>query len=749
MKKLVLFILLLFVCTGVAAQECYSVRLKNGIAQYERGNYRQAIALFQSAQNCPDKPANGTAELNGWIEKCNNPAPARQDVLSVSPANLIFTSSEGYGVISVRASGSWSVEDLPQWCSIAEQTASSLRIRYDQNYTQNSRSGSFRITMGRLNRTVNVEQEASEKEPSGRVLFRSNVSHALADFGVGEQPRSISSPIELKEGEYRVRITKENYYPIDTLVIVPGDGTANIIDIELKPQFSLVRLAVESADEFPIKSHPHVTVGGKIISLAFPDESSVAEAQRVELFKPYKDGFIPMPVGSHDIYVSLENFRDYSSKIDVEQGHSNVHTVILKPISGYLSITDKGNSSGATVFLGDREIGTVPIFKKEVPTGRHIIRFEKDGFLADVGSQTITIEEGGEIDYLLSMSRFKEYEVKSSPAGAEVFLNDTKIGYTPLVTPLLEGQNTIAIKLAGYGDQRRNVFVDRASDQDLIFDFNLEPVHPIKILSEKGDLQFTLTGRNDTITAITPQEFLLPFGEYRIKPKGDKIKRYSLRVKHNSDDDEVVLPIYSRGTFTALAGTYYLTKPKLKTRFDNGTSAEYYNLMADIDLGQFNIAPGLSTSILRASVFQVNKAFKGTIIDSELNEEGMEYSNYMFSASCLLINGEFRVGGYFYRRLGVAALVSYAWNPDLSKTLSTSMISGNEGFFGVEVMSRIPNFNANIRIGQSFYSGKYHFVSKSGEFKQSTPFKMSAFTISVGFTLGQQMTKGNNMLIVW
>jgi hypothetical protein len=132
-----------------------------------------------------------------------------------------------------------------------------------------------------------------------------------------------------------------------------------------------------------------------------------------------------------------------------------------------------------------------------------------------------------------------------------------------------------------------------------------------------------------------------------------------------------------------------------------------------------------------------------------------------FSATCLFLNGEFRIGGYFLNHLGVCALGSYAWYPNVTSFISTSQISGHETFVGVGISSRISCFNVNFRLGKEIYKGDYNFlVNKKGKNVAigeqnyqdkfyAAPFSLDNFTATIGFTLGRQISRSNNMVRIW
>lgn len=69
MKRIPVLLALLLSCIIAAAQDCYNYTRSQGMAYYDKGEYRTAKERFTTAKDCPDKPAGN--DLDFWIEKCN------------------------------------------------------------------------------------------------------------------------------------------------------------------------------------------------------------------------------------------------------------------------------------------------------------------------------------------------------------------------------------------------------------------------------------------------------------------------------------------------------------------------------------------------------------------------------------------------------------------------------------------------------------------------------------------------------
>ncbi|MGN1226567.1 MAG: PEGA domain-containing protein, partial [Candidatus Cryptobacteroides sp.] len=101
-------------------------------------------------------------------------------------------------------------------------------------------SGSVNLDSQTQALSVNLEPNYStlgmSSDPSGAVIYLDNKK-------LGETPYFSSDKI--KKGKYRLRIMKTNYYSLDTLITINGDGRRQDFKFSLRPQFGSVSITCE------------------------------------------------------------------------------------------------------------------------------------------------------------------------------------------------------------------------------------------------------------------------------------------------------------------------------------------------------------------------------------------------------------------------------------------------------------------------------------------------------------------------
>lgn len=603
-----------------------------------------------------------------------------------------------------------------------------------------------------------------EKAAVGQIFFKTKPNNALADFGfAGQSPQLTGVPIEMNAGEYVVRISKHGYLPVDTLIVVPSGGFVREIEINLKPDFATILLDITTTDNSSFIVYPTVEIDTARVNMNYlinnPKARSYDDPDILHYFKLYSNSTIPVPPGSYIIKTSAPGFKSQSSRVFATRGSISTYSTKLEPITGFLTIPDYDNAYDAKVFLDNEFICTIPLHRHKIKIGSHRIVIEKTGYITPESEYTIFCEEGQEVELPVSMSIFKQFRIESIPKGAEIIVDGIRQGFTLYLISLTEGEHDMLIKRNGFMDAKQKFIIKEGLSSDIdSVTFELKKNTPLRIECEERDLEIVITQDDEVVYkgGKTPADVQLPKDLYEMTLTKNNKTAFKGSINHTGE--KIFIPAYSYGTFTAMAGDFYPTKPKLY--FND--SSHLYNLRGTLLLGRFNLAPILSTSIIKGSLYEINGAFKEKEIDTEIgeginsNKENTKYPNLIGSVSLMFLNYELKVGVPILRQLDAAFLSTYTFYPKLTKMAAFDHFSGHDLFLGIEVASRISHLNATVKIGQQIlFDGEYNLLvgaikttvlSDHSKLFLSIPAEMNQFVITVGFTLGQNVHKGNNML---
>ena len=143
-----------------------------------------------------------------------------------------------------------------------------------------------------------------------------------------------------------------------------------------------------------------------------------------------------------------------------------VAALLPAAVSADGNISVSSSPVGAEIYLNGVSTGLyTPATVESVPAGTNTITLELFGYASSVWSTTIVMDNetttlsAGTLTPLTSSVAFE-----SDPEGAQVYLDNVYIGYTPISGYSVSyGTRTVLMQLAGYADQTQDIVVDSSS----------------------------------------------------------------------------------------------------------------------------------------------------------------------------------------------------------------------------------------------------------------------------------------------
>lgn len=785
MRKLLALLTFVMFAAVMSAQEVvaeYEKLFKEGIEAFDNHNYKTALSKFKRVVNMPETSQSLRGQANEFIKTCNKhlsvkpketakpkevtvQTPVKQEVihtLTVSPGNLSLPAAGGTKEITVTSTSDWIIMVKPEWCKVMETTDNYLKIWCDENTTLEAREGELALSAnnGKVIESVHLFQEKGVSR-SGQVYFRTVPGNAMVeipDCGI----YSISSRAhKITAGEHEIRVLKDGYEPLDTTIVVPvsEDSKTFVVDLALEPRFGILSPEIELEDAGK-GQEPAVTfrINRKIVDISNPAEGLSFDDDGGVIYNVlYKGGRIPLLPGTYEISASAEGYEDFNTYVTVEKGKTVKLDCSLKYLSGWLTVLDDGNAADATVIAEDGFTAHVGE-KMRLPVGEYIVEVRKDGYMLDDGIIEAVIHEGKESMYKAKMTRMVDCLVSTDVGGETVSINGEKVPYQhpAHIIPLAEGRPyVVEVNKEGYWPYRDSICVSASDSLVDLRGIELKQAHSMHIRYDEPNVKVSLYARNDTVrrdyAGVTPVNgtdttLNVPYGKYKLQltrlyePIKGRKTAYKGNVRFSEKKNTFRIQTWSRANFIVLGADYNLLATK---GLDYPTTGSAF-------FGQFKLWNGLSTSILKASVFNT------AAYDFPYTDEEARQPAWTFGASCVLLNYDFRIGGGFCQYGDAAFLLSYAWNPPLSLAVPLTHFTGHEAFAGVEISSRIKVFNVNFKIGAQYINGKFNCYNIPDDRYTETrdcftqqKFDRIALVASVGFSFGGRDAKGRNILRVW
>ena len=266
---------------------------------------------------------------------------------------------------------------------------------------------------------------------------------SLDGVSLGKTPRLVTS-LDAKD-TYRLLVQKPGYQP--RTVEVKFNGRTPLVKNE--------SLVIDSG-VIEVTSEPagaEVTVNGQPRGLT-----------------PTKVDGVPKGRATVDI----KKFEDESRELSIVAGESQTLFVKLNGLPGTMSLSSVPD--GARFYVNDRPEGKGPISLTGLKPGSYTIRVEKEGFAT--ATKTVTLENAGSIVEEFKLDNVMgRIEVRTIPAGVDVFLDGSRVGTTKskgddgdasevfAIENVREGEHALALRCEGYADATKHPVVENRKTQ--------------------------------------------------------------------------------------------------------------------------------------------------------------------------------------------------------------------------------------------------------------------------------------------
>ena len=774
MKKILTALLMLLTisfCAGAqtSLKETLEKRYENALSFYRNGNYTAAIKLLDAVQKDSEKLYPELKSKAAALKiKCQKSQKAAntfvidEDVLDVSYRGNLYA-------LNVTSGKKWGVEETPDWCE-CRTTADSLYINVARNDEKLPRTGDIVITNKNVKLTILVNQDARPE------VFRSlkiETSPMYAKITVDGRHES-KSPVTiegLSSGEHHLRIEKNGYYITDTLVVIPDDIFEDIeapqveFFAELEPKFGTMRINVTPEDgfEFDADNQVDVTINGKQIDI-YPDRMNDFDADDdLKMYQVYLEGYIPLSEGLARVTVSCPGFEPQAAEYRITGGRNVAADFAMKAIVGTLTVNDQdGYASGAELFIDGKKRGSVPSGRLRVRTGEHTITFKKEGYESDIASYAVKIREGADTSIFVKMAPFSRYTITTTPDQAKVFVDGEQVGVTRLEgLKMLAGEHLLQVMKDGYISYTATVNTGYNPNEEYEYNISLEDAHPLKLdVDDQNTYATVMLGEKVYIqNAMLPAEVQLPYSDslfvLTVTRRGKTAFRK--RFLHNENSpDHYNIKTWSRYNLNILSADFYvpdnvkLFDPNLLPSIN--TDLKVFYRLADLSFLQFKLFNGFSTSALKSIIYSkftlTGEEISIDLRDTDNGSKTLNVKSNMPLYAPVFLNGEFRIGGGLATSVDIDVLLNYAYCPELTKDWKLTHFCGIDTFLGLELASRTPVFNVNLRCGYQFIKGTAAFHSKRAQNSDNTT-QMGQLVVSLGLSLGTKDSKGKSILRIF
>lgn len=190
---IILSLLFAFAYLPIYADDCTD-GLTEAKALYNNSNFQKAKELFEYVKSeCP----HNYTEASNWIAKCDDAlkpktSNTKQSTSKTSSSTTSYLKVNGYTsnstvyllnsssskTITISCSTSYSIYNIPSWCSITNRTSTSFTLNYQANPNTYTRYGSIDIGGGGTSIQLSLEQAAKTTTSSSSASSASSSNYS-------------------------------------------------------------------------------------------------------------------------------------------------------------------------------------------------------------------------------------------------------------------------------------------------------------------------------------------------------------------------------------------------------------------------------------------------------------------------------------------------------------------------------------------------------------------------------------------
>ena len=392
-------------------------------------------------------------------------------------------------------------------------------------------TGNYQVTLKKYNyqdTTFNVSIfkdsttlfsiQLKQKLPGKGNLYIESVPNGANIYLSGENTKKITpdSILNLTEGDYQVRLSKENY--LDTVFNVSiKDSTTTSKIVTLKSTKTTGSIFLQS-----VPNGAQIFISGNNINKTTPE------------------GISNLEEGNYEFALKLPGYNDTTFNVVIIKDQRIDKTIILKKDSAESgSVFIESSPPGAQIFLeGINTNKITPSVIENLDEGPHQFTLKLSGY-NDTTFSTIIIKNQ-QVNKNITLTRqfnTGSLFLQSTPSGAQIFLDDVNTdNITPFtIEDIEEGLHKVTLKLIGYQDTTFNVTIIK--DQQISRNISLiQEINTGSVLlqSTPSGAQVFLDGINTgKLTPSTIQNIGEGLHQFTLKLSGYKDTTFNITIIRN------------------------------------------------------------------------------------------------------------------------------------------------------------------------------------------------------------------------
>ncbi len=345
-------------------------------------------------------------------------------------------------------------------------TSHNINVNEDGKYLL---TGTYRAQGNDLIISVNIIESKTKRSLFAQYIVVPRAAIEPDWLQVEEKARPIlfMEPLEIQD-EGKSGTLSVISHPIGAEIFLDGDnrgktnvdihnvslGPHNLILVKDKHEIYIetVKIKEDEKSQVEVKLKPQT---GALLIKTVPDKVNIYLDGEFYGLSPKR--IENLLAGEHDIYLKKEGYKNLKEKIEIVFNELTTRKIKLKQEDGSLMVIS--NPIDAKVFLDSEYKGKAkPLFLKNVPPGKHVVRIEFKSFEPQEREIAISPFQTQMLSVNLKRARAGGLKIYSFPDGARVYIDGIERGLTPLSLKSVEaGKRELKIAKEKYQEWKGEV----------------------------------------------------------------------------------------------------------------------------------------------------------------------------------------------------------------------------------------------------------------------------------------------------
>lgn len=245
--------------------------------------------------------------------------------------------------------------------------------------------------------------------------------------------------------------------------------------------------------------------------------------------------------GPHELLLRRAGYLELVGTLEVPEGRDLELERTLPPEAEDALFSVNSDPGLATVWIDEQKLGDTPILAPS-PEGKYTLTLDKPGYAR--AERTILFSKDRSVETSFSLVKLPPepaLAITTDPPGAEVTVNGQRLGTTPFIGVVPQGEHSVVLSLEGRRTSEAQILMPEDRDLDLRFalgdDVQREPV--VALSSEPSGATIAIDGV--VVEQKTPYIGQLPAGPHKISFSLDGYEPYERSIVMSRNDVEVTI----------------------------------------------------------------------------------------------------------------------------------------------------------------------------------------------------------------